>query len=111
MIPKRPALKASFLASSARKPRIPSSSECPDCKSTNVVFLLHPNTCELIQMLDHTMMKCGACESEFAADYVAALSTLASKNPSGTIGEDLICPECRSSIQGQRAGKPCRSCG
>jgi len=62
-------------------------------------------------MLDHTLMKCVACGGEFAADYVAALAALTLKNPSGTIGEDLICPECRDSIQGQRAGKPCRSCG
>jgi len=111
MTPKRPPLKASFLAPIARTPRIVATAACPDCKSTDVMFLLHPNTCELVQMLDHTMMKCGACGGEFAADYVAALAAIATKNPSGTINEDLICPECRGSIQGQRAGKPCRDCG
>jgi len=111
MISKRPPLKASFLAPGARKPRVSSTSACPDCKSTDVVFMLHPNTCELVQMLDHTLMKCGTCGSEFAADYVAALTAIAIGNPSGNIAEDLICPECRNSIQGQRTGRPCASCG
>ena len=114
MTPKRPPLKASFLSPEARAEPIATTAACPDCKSTDVMFLLHPNTCELVQMLDHTMMKCGGCGGQFAADYVAALAALAApgaRNPSATISEDLVCPECRSCIQGQRAGKPCRGCG
>ncbi len=111
MRPKRPPLKASFLAPAARTTRIVATAACPDCKSTNIKFLLNANTCELVQMLDHTMMKCGGCDAEFAADYVAALAALATKNPSGTISEDLVCPECRGTIQGQRAGTPCGTCG
>lgn len=111
MRPKRPPLKASFLAPTARTTRIVATAACPDCKSTDIKFLLRANTCELVQMLDHTMMKCGACGSEFAAEYVTALAALGARNPSGTISEDLICPECRGSIQGQRAGKPCEACG
>lgn len=111
MRPKRPPLKAYFLAPAARTTRIVATAACPDCKSTNIKFLLNANTCELVQMLDHTMMKCGGCDAEFAADYVAALAALATKNPSGTISEDLVCPECRGTIQGQRAGTPCGTCG
>lgn len=73
---------------------------CPDCKSTDVKFLLHSNTCELVQMLDNTMMKCGACGGEFAADYVAALAALGAGNPSGTISEDLICPDVAAAFRG-----------
>lgn len=85
--------------------------ECPHCKSTNVAIIVDPKTCKLIQIMGHVMVHCRDCGHESPADFVKSLAAIRLRNLAVVVSEDLVCPACRSSIQGQRIATPCAACG